>query len=42
MHRISMVGRDDEGRGRWRAWVWSVRQAAAGSSSWRYESCFKD
>jgi superfamily I DNA/RNA helicase len=42
MHRISMVGRDDEGRRALEALGLSVRQAKQGSSSWRYESCFKD
>ncbi len=42
MHRISMVGRDDEGRRALEGLGLSVRQAKRGSSSWRYESCFKD
>ena len=42
MHRISMVGRDDEGRRALESLGLSVRQARQGSSSWRYESCFKD
>ncbi|MDQ4106469.1 MAG: UvrD-helicase domain-containing protein, partial [Actinomycetota bacterium] len=42
MHRISMVGRDDEGRVALEGLGLSVRSAKAGSSSWRYESCFKD
>ena len=42
MHRISMVGRDDEGRRALEGLGLSVRQARQGSSSWRYESCFKD
>jgi DNA helicase II / ATP-dependent DNA helicase PcrA len=42
MHRISMVGRDDEGRHALESLGLSVRQAKQGSSSWRYESCFKD
>ncbi len=42
MHRISMVGRDEEGRRALESLGLSVRQAKQGSSSWRYESCFKD
>jgi DNA helicase II / ATP-dependent DNA helicase PcrA len=42
MHRISMVGRDDEGRRALEGLGLSVRRAKQGSSSWRYESCFKD
>jgi DNA helicase II / ATP-dependent DNA helicase PcrA len=42
MHRISMVGRDDEGRHALECLGLSVRRAKRGSSSWRYESCFKD
>ena len=42
MHRISMVGRDDDGRYALESLGLSVRQAKQGSSSWRYESCFKD
>jgi DNA helicase II / ATP-dependent DNA helicase PcrA len=42
MHRISMVGRDDEGRRALESLGLSVRRAKQGSSSWRYESCFKD
>ncbi len=42
MHRISMVGRDDEGRRAIESLGLSVRRAKRGSSSWRYESCFKD
>jgi superfamily I DNA/RNA helicase len=42
MHRISMVGRDDEGRRALESLGLSVRQVKQGSSSWRYESCFKD
>ena len=41
MHRISMVGRDDEGRQALESLGLSVRRAKQGSSSWRYESCFK-
>jgi len=42
MHRISMVGRDEEGRRALESLGLSVRVAKAGSSSWRYESCFRD
>jgi DNA helicase-2/ATP-dependent DNA helicase PcrA len=42
MHRISMVGRDDQGRRALEGLGLRVRQAKQGSSSWRYESCFKD
>ncbi len=42
MHRLSMVGRDDEGREALESIGLSVRAAKQGSSSWRYESCFKD
>ncbi|MEJ7813680.1 MAG: UvrD-helicase domain-containing protein [Rubrobacter sp.] len=42
MHRISMVGRDDEGRRALESLGLSIRRAKEGSSSWRYESCFKD
>jgi hypothetical protein len=42
MHRISMVGRDDEGRKALESVGLKVRPAKRGSSSWRYESCFKD
>ena len=42
MHRISMVGRDDEGRHALESLGLSVRKAKRDSSSWRYESCFKD
>jgi DNA helicase II / ATP-dependent DNA helicase PcrA len=42
MHRISMVGRDEEGQRALEGLDLSVRQAKHGSSSWRYESCFKD
>jgi DNA helicase-2/ATP-dependent DNA helicase PcrA len=42
MHRISMVGRDDEGREALEGIGLSVRRAKRGSASWRYESCFKD
>jgi DNA helicase II / ATP-dependent DNA helicase PcrA len=42
MHRVSMVGRDDEGRHALESLGLNVRQAKRGSSSWRYESCFKN
>jgi DNA helicase-2/ATP-dependent DNA helicase PcrA len=42
MHRISMVGRDEEGRRALEGLGLSVRQAKQDSPSWRYESCFKD
>src|ERR671910_2437471 len=42
MHRISMVGRDDEGRKALECVGLSVRPVKQGSCSWRYESCFKD
>src|SRR3712207_2758955 len=42
MHRISMVGRDDEGRMALESVGLKVRPAKQGSSSWRYESCYKD
>jgi DNA helicase II / ATP-dependent DNA helicase PcrA len=42
MHRISMVGRDDEGRMALESVGLKVRPVKQGSSSWRYESCFKD
>jgi DNA helicase II / ATP-dependent DNA helicase PcrA len=42
MHRISMVGRDDEGRRALESVGLKVRPAKQGSSSWRYESCFSD
>ncbi len=41
MHRISMVGRDDEGRETLESVGLKARPAKQGSSSWRYESCFK-
>ena len=37
-----MVGRDDEGRHAVESLGLSVRRAKEGSSSWRYESYFKD
>jgi DNA helicase-2/ATP-dependent DNA helicase PcrA len=42
VHRISMVGRDDEGRAALESLDLSVRPAKAGSDSWRYETCLKD
>jgi DNA helicase II / ATP-dependent DNA helicase PcrA len=42
MHRISMVGHDDEGYEALESIGLKVRAAKPGSSSWRYESCFKD
>src|SRR5829696_1599072 len=42
MHRISMVGRDEAGRRALESLGLSVRKAKRDSSSWRYESCFKD
>ncbi|CAN5600717.1 hypothetical protein BH24ACT20_BH24ACT20_11320 [soil metagenome] len=42
MHRISMVGRDEEGRRALESLGLSVRKAKEGSSSWRYETCCKD
>ncbi|MGB3633743.1 MAG: 3'-5' exonuclease, partial [Rubrobacteraceae bacterium] len=42
MHRISMVGRDEEGQRALEGLGLSVRKAKAGSSSWRYETCCKD
>jgi DNA helicase II / ATP-dependent DNA helicase PcrA len=42
MHRIAMVGRDDEGRAALESLNLSVRPAKAGSESWRYETCLKD
>ncbi len=41
MHRISMVGRDDEGREALESVGLKVRPTKQGSPSWRYESCFK-
>ena len=42
MHRISMVGRDDEGRSALESLGLSVRSAKQGSTSWRFETCYKD
>ncbi|HWM09328.1 MAG TPA: UvrD-helicase domain-containing protein [Solirubrobacteraceae bacterium] len=42
MHTIAVGGRDPEAKRALEAAGLSVRPAKAGSSSWRYESCFKD
>jgi DNA helicase-2/ATP-dependent DNA helicase PcrA len=42
MHRISMVGRDEAGRRALESLGLSVRRAKQDSSSWHYESCFKE
>ena len=42
MHRISMVGRDEEGREALESLGLSVRPAKEGSLSWRFETCRKD
>ncbi|HET7479877.1 MAG TPA: UvrD-helicase domain-containing protein, partial [Rubrobacteraceae bacterium] len=42
MHRISMVGRDEEGRSALESLGLSVRPAKQGSVSWRFETCYKD
>ncbi|CAN5133505.1 hypothetical protein BH18ACT10_BH18ACT10_09430 [soil metagenome] len=42
MHRISMVGRDEEGRRTLESLGLSVRAAKNGSASWRFETCYKD
>ena len=42
MHRLSLFGYDDEGRQALEEIGLSVRPARAGSSGWRYESCFAD
>ncbi|HEX2182621.1 MAG TPA: 3'-5' exonuclease, partial [Rubrobacteraceae bacterium] len=42
MHRISMVGRDEEGREALESIGLGVRPAKQGSRCWRYESSFKD
>ncbi len=42
MHRISMVGRDAEGRRALESLGLSVRPAKEGSRSWRFETCYKD
>lgn len=41
MHRVSMVGRDAEGRLNLQAAGFSVRPAKAGSMSWRFETAHK-
>ena len=42
MHRISMVGRDDEGKQVLEDMNYSVRPAKSESASWRHETCVKD
>ncbi len=42
MHVVSIGGRDPEVRRKLEGLGLSVRPAKQGSSSWRYESCFKD
>lgn len=42
MHRISMVGSDDEGKDVLRAAGFSVRPAKKGSKSWRFETAYKN
>ncbi len=42
MHLVSIGGRDDDGREALEALGLNVRPAKSGSSSWRYESAFKD
>jgi DNA helicase-2/ATP-dependent DNA helicase PcrA len=42
MHAVAVSGRNEEARRALDAAGLSVRPAKAGSSSWRYESCFKD
>ncbi len=42
LHRISMVGRDHEGRTALEGLGYSVRPAKAGSLSWRFETCAKE
>ncbi|HEY0344895.1 MAG TPA: UvrD-helicase domain-containing protein [Solirubrobacteraceae bacterium] len=42
MHRLSLFGYDDEGRAALESVGLSVRPARAGSTGWRYESCFAD
>ena len=42
MHRISLVGNDDEGRRALESMGFSIRSAKAGSGSWRFETCRKD
>jgi DNA helicase-2/ATP-dependent DNA helicase PcrA len=42
MHRISMVGRDEEGKRALEAMDLSIRPAKSTSQSWRYETCLSD
>lgn len=42
MHRISMVGSDDEGRKLLRVAGFSVRSAKRDSKSWRFETAYKE
>ncbi|MGH3087773.1 MAG: UvrD-helicase domain-containing protein [Rubrobacteraceae bacterium] len=42
MHRISMVGRDEEGKAALGSLGYSVRPAKKNSASWRFETCHKD
>ena len=42
MHRIAMVGRDDDGKRALKQMGLSVRPAKSASKSWRYETCLKD
>ena len=42
MHRVAMVGRDEEGKRALEGLDLSVRPAKSTSGSWRYETCFKD
>ena len=42
MHRLAMVGKDEEGRRILDGLGYSVRSAKAGSGSWRFETCRKD
>ena len=42
MHRISMVGRDEEGKEALESLGLSVRPAKENSRSWRFETCRKD
>jgi len=42
MHRISLMGNDEEGKATLEALGLSVRAAKVGSSSWRFETCRKD
>jgi len=42
MHRVAMVGRDEEGKAALEALDLSVRPAKSTSGSWRYETCLKD